>query len=73
MPLTSFNHYDNVVYIFYPVVEKQFNAMIGKGVDKEEFVRRVNAMDLSLPAKIHVGIRRTQHNFGICKFLLQRT
>jgi sulfur dioxygenase len=40
--------------------EKQFNAMIGKGVDKEEFVRRVNAMDLSLPAKIHVAVPANQ-------------
>jgi hypothetical protein len=37
-----------------------FNAMIGKGVDKEEFVRRVNAMDLSLPAKIHVAVPANQ-------------
>jgi sulfur dioxygenase len=40
--------------------EKQFNAMIGKDVDKEEFVRRVNAMDLSLPAKIHVAVPANQ-------------
>jgi hypothetical protein len=25
-PLTSFNHYDNAVYIFYPVVEKQLES-----------------------------------------------
>ncbi|HBQ24689.1 MAG TPA: Zn-dependent hydrolase, partial [Gammaproteobacteria bacterium] len=29
--------------------EKAFNEMIGGGVDKAEFVRRVNAMELSLP------------------------
>jgi sulfur dioxygenase len=36
--------------------EKQFNEMIGNGVDKEEFVRRVNAMVLDLPKKIHVAV-----------------
>jgi sulfur dioxygenase len=39
--------------------EKAFNEMIG-GVDKAEFVRRVNAMELSLPAKIHVAVPANQ-------------
>lgn len=40
--------------------EKTFNEMIGGGVDKTEFVRRVNAMELSLPAKIHVAVPANQ-------------
>ncbi|WXU00245.1 MAG: putative metallo-hydrolase [Catillopecten margaritatus gill symbiont] len=40
--------------------EKAFNEMIGGGVDKQEFVRRVNAMELSLPAKIHVAVPANQ-------------
>lgn len=40
--------------------EKAFNEMIGGGVDKQEFVRRVNAMELSLPAKIHVAVPSNQ-------------
>ena len=40
--------------------EKAFNEMIGGGVDKAEFVRRVNAMELSLPAKIHVAVPANQ-------------
>jgi sulfur dioxygenase len=40
--------------------EKTFNEMIGGGVDKAEFVRRVNAMNLSLPAKIHVAVPANQ-------------
>ena len=40
--------------------EKQYNEMIGGGVDKAEFVRRVNAMELSLPAKIHVAVPANQ-------------
>ncbi len=40
--------------------EKAFNEMIGGGVDKAEFVRRVNAMVLSLPAKIHVAVPANQ-------------
>ncbi|MCS5586112.1 MAG: MBL fold metallo-hydrolase, partial [Gammaproteobacteria bacterium] len=40
--------------------EKAFNEMIGGGVDKTEFVRRVNAMELSLPAKIHVAVPANQ-------------
>ncbi len=40
--------------------EKQFNEMIGDSVDKDEFMRRVNAMDLSLPAKIHVAVPANQ-------------
>ncbi len=40
--------------------EKAFNEMIGAGVDKAEFVRRVNAMELSLPAKIHVAVPANQ-------------
>jgi sulfur dioxygenase len=40
--------------------EKQFNEMIGNGVDKEEFVRRVNAMVLDLPKKIHVAVPANQ-------------
>lgn len=40
--------------------EKAFNEMIGGGVDKQEFVRRVDAMELSLPAKIHVAVPSNQ-------------
>ncbi|MBA5248411.1 MAG: MBL fold metallo-hydrolase [Gammaproteobacteria bacterium] len=40
--------------------EKQFNTMIGAGVERAEFVRRVNAMNLSLPAKIHVAVPANQ-------------
>ena len=40
--------------------EKAFNEMIGGGVDKAEFVRRVDAMELSLPAKIHVTVPANQ-------------
>ncbi len=40
--------------------EKAFNEMIGGGVDKAEFVSRVNAMNLSLPAKIHVAVPANQ-------------
>lgn len=40
--------------------EKAFNEMIGANVDKDEFVRRVNAMELSLPAKIHVAVPANQ-------------
>ncbi len=40
--------------------EKAFNEMIGGNVDKQEFVRRVNAMVLSLPAKIHVAVPSNQ-------------
>ena len=40
--------------------EKAFNEMIGGGVDQAEFVRRVNAMELSLPAKIHVAVPANQ-------------
>ncbi len=40
--------------------EKAFNEMIGGGVDRAEFVSRVNAMDLSLPAKIHVAVPANQ-------------
>ncbi|KAA0443624.1 MAG: MBL fold metallo-hydrolase [Candidatus Thioglobus sp.] len=40
--------------------EKAFNQMIGGGVDKAEFVRRVEAMELSLPAKIHVAVPANQ-------------
>ncbi|MDC9727617.1 MAG: MBL fold metallo-hydrolase [Candidatus Thioglobus sp.] len=40
--------------------EKVFNEMIGGKVDKAEFVRRVNAMELSLPAKIHVAVPANQ-------------
>ena len=40
--------------------EKAFNEMIGGGVDKAEFVRRVDAMELSLPAKIHVAVPANQ-------------
>lgn len=36
--------------------EKAFNEMIGGKVNKQEFVRRVKAMKLSLPAKIHVAV-----------------
>ncbi len=40
--------------------EKVFNTMIGGGVKKTEFVHRVNAMKLSLPAKIHVAVPANQ-------------
>ena len=40
--------------------EKAFNEMIGGVVDKAEFVRRVNEMELSLPAKIHVAVPANQ-------------
>ncbi len=40
--------------------EKTYNEMIGGGVSKEEFVRRVDAMDLALPAKIHVAVPANQ-------------
>ena len=40
--------------------EKAFNTMIGDSVDKAEFVRRVNAMELALPAKIHVAVPANQ-------------
>mgnify|MGYP002525045647 CR=1 FL=1 len=40
--------------------EKAFNEMIGGGVDKAEFVRRVNSMGLPLPAKIHVAVPANQ-------------
>lgn len=40
--------------------EKAFNEMIGGGVDMSEFVRRVNNMKLSLPAKIHVAVPANQ-------------
>lgn len=40
--------------------EKAFNEIIGGNVDKAEFVRRVNGMDLALPAKIHVTVPANQ-------------
>jgi sulfur dioxygenase len=40
--------------------EKTFNEMIGGGVDQAEFIRRVDAMELSLPAKIHVAVPSNQ-------------
>ncbi|MBT5287228.1 MAG: MBL fold metallo-hydrolase [Candidatus Thioglobus sp.] len=40
--------------------EKAFNEMIGGGVGKAEFIRRVDAMELSLPAKIHVAVPANQ-------------
>lgn len=40
--------------------EKAFNEMIGGGVDKAEFIKRVDAMELSLPAKIHVAVPANQ-------------
>ena len=40
--------------------EKAFNEMIGAGVNKQEFVHRVDAMELSLPAKIHVAVPANQ-------------
>ncbi|MDG2394981.1 MBL fold metallo-hydrolase, partial [Candidatus Thioglobus sp.] len=40
--------------------EKALNEMIGDGVERAEFVRRVNAMELSLPAKIHVAVPANQ-------------
>ncbi len=40
--------------------EKAFNEMIGGEVDKAEFVRRVESMKLSLPAKIHVAVPANQ-------------
>ena len=40
--------------------EKTHNEMIGGGVDKSTFVARVNAMQLSLPEKIHVAVPANQ-------------
>ncbi len=40
--------------------EKAFNEMIGGNADKAEFVRRVDAMELALPAKIHVAVPANQ-------------
>jgi sulfur dioxygenase len=40
--------------------EKRLNQMIGGGVDKSEFIRRVNALDLSLPAKIQIAVPANQ-------------
>ncbi|SFV52400.1 beta-lactamase domain protein [hydrothermal vent metagenome] len=40
--------------------EKQFNEMIGNGVKKEEFIKRVNGMELALPKKIHVAVPSNQ-------------
>lgn len=40
--------------------EKSHNEMIGGGVNKAEFVHRVEAMELSLPAKIHVAVPANQ-------------
>ncbi|MBT3277048.1 MBL fold metallo-hydrolase [Candidatus Thioglobus sp.] len=40
--------------------EKTFNEMIGGGVDQVEFIHRVDAMELSLPAKIHVAVPSNQ-------------
>lgn len=40
--------------------EKTFNEMIGGGVDQAEFIHRVDAMELSLPAKIHVAVPSNQ-------------
>jgi hypothetical protein len=36
--------------------EKQFNEMIGVNVGKQAFIRRINAMVLDLPKKIHVAV-----------------
>lgn len=40
--------------------EKKYNEMIGGGVDKAEFMKRVDNMQLSLPAKIHVAVPANQ-------------
>lgn len=40
--------------------EKAFNEMMGGGVDKTEFVRRVHAMELSMPAKMHIAVPANQ-------------
>jgi hypothetical protein len=34
--------------------------MIGGDVDKDEFIRRVDAMELPLPKKIHVAVPSNQ-------------
>jgi sulfur dioxygenase len=34
--------------------------MIGGEVDKDEFINRVDAMDLALPKKIHVAVPSNQ-------------
>ena len=40
--------------------EKKYNSMIGGEVEKDEFIRRVDAMDLALPKKIHVAVPSNQ-------------
>jgi sulfur dioxygenase len=40
--------------------EKAFNEMIGKNIDKQEFVRRVDAMNLDLPKKIQIAVPANQ-------------
>jgi sulfur dioxygenase len=40
--------------------EKNYNEMIGNGVDKDEFIRRVDSMNLALPKKIHVAVPSNQ-------------
>lgn len=40
--------------------EKAHNAMIGGNVDRAEFIRRVNGMELDLPKKIHVAVPANQ-------------
>ncbi len=40
--------------------EKQFNETIGVNVGKQAFIRRVNAIALDLPKKIHVAMPTNQ-------------
>ena len=40
--------------------ERQFNEMIGGGVSKAEFIKRVGAMNLALPKKIHIAVPSNQ-------------
>jgi sulfur dioxygenase len=40
--------------------EKQYNEMIGGNPSEEEFVKRVDGMQLSLPKKIHIAVPSNQ-------------
>jgi sulfur dioxygenase len=40
--------------------EKEFNEMIGGSPSEEEFIQRVDSMQLSLPKKIHIAVPSNQ-------------
>lgn len=40
--------------------EKQYNEMIGGNPSEEEFIKRVDSMQLSLPKKIHIAVPSNQ-------------